>query len=91
MTVDTTAYVETFNTNVIRIHTSVPPPLSRSEDTYDRRSGRYRKMRRAGVSADIDCGSFCELKKSFQGRFDKCHFAGSGRGFDLYRVLCGHR
>ena len=83
MTIHTTTDVETFDADVVGIHTTVSPPFSRSKDPDDRCSGSDRKMRRARISTDVDSSTLCELKKSFQAWLNGNDFSRRGCGFDL--------
>ena len=75
MAIDAAANVGSFGADISGIRTTIPPPLRRAENADDRSSGGHRKMRRAGIPADIHAGTFCQLAETLKARLSKQCFA----------------
>src|SRR6266851_4740534 len=66
MTIDATIDVVTFDADVVRVRTAVPPPLGWSEQPDNWSAGRDCQMSRPGVATDVNLRAFCKHMKAFQ-------------------------
>ena len=66
MAIRPTPYVIPFNTNVCEMRATVAPPFRWAKQSYYRRAGRDREMRRPRVTADINGSASCQRDKTLQ-------------------------